>query len=124
MRARAFSGSSSSISSVAPLISANSAVIILRSPSIEDASACSAATRTAGVETTTAGDLSEPSGTFSGEAHSPQNFEVGAFSKPHLPHRRPNGAAHSLQNLRPTGFSAPHFAQRIVVPALPHGRGN
>src|SRR5258708_18060632 len=100
---------------VEPLISANSAVAVLRSPSIEDASAGSAATRIAGAEPATAAALPEPSPTPSGAAHSPQNFAVGAFSKPHLTHRRPNGAAHSLQNLRPAGFSAPHFAQRIVA---------
>ena len=95
---------------------------VLRSPSIEEASACSAAKRIAGVETATAGGLSEPSGVFSGVAHSPQNFAVGAFSKPHLPHLRPNGAAHSLQNLRPAGFSDPHCEQRINAPREPDDR--
>src|SRR5713101_6284781 len=52
----------------------------------------------------------------SGAAHSPQNFAVGAFSKPHLLQRRPNGAAHSLQNLSPSGLSVPHFEQRIGSP--------
>jgi hypothetical protein len=51
---------------------------------------------------------------FRGAAHSPQNFAVGAFSKPQLAHRRPNGAAHSLQNFSPSGFSAPQFEQHMV----------
>src|SRR6266550_7029653 len=45
MMARACSGSSSSISSVEPLMSANNAVTVLRSPSIASDAAPSAATR-------------------------------------------------------------------------------
>ena len=48
MIARASSGSSSSSSSVEPLISANSAVTVLRSPSIVEASGCSGVTRISG----------------------------------------------------------------------------
>jgi hypothetical protein len=52
--------------------------------------------------------------TVRGAAHCPQNFALGAFSKPHRGHRRLSGAAHSLQNFSPSGFSAPQFEQRTV----------
>src|SRR5229473_218482 len=113
MIARASSGSRSCSSSVDPLMSANSAVTVLRSASIKDASACSAATRIAEVGTATASDLPEPSVTPSGAAHSPQNFAVGAFSYPHFAQRLLKGAAHSLQNFCSAGFSAPQFAHFI-----------
>src|SRR5229473_768785 len=83
--ARASSGSRSSISSVEPLISANSAVTVLRSPSTLASASAPAATRTVEAEA------------WDGPGR------VDAV----------NGAAHSLQNFSPSGFSAPHFEQRI-----------
>ena len=43
--------------------------------------------------------------------HFPQNFALGAFSKPHDAHDDLNAAPHSLQNFNPSGFSVLHFAQ-------------
>src|SRR5260370_14972215 len=109
--ARASSGSRSRINSVEPLMSANSAVTILRSPSSAPASVklCSGTTRTDGVEEVRAVDFN----TFEvrAAAHSPQNFAVGAFSYPHLAQRFLKGAAHSLQNFCSAGFSAPQAGQ-------------
>src|SRR5262249_39038294 len=98
-------------SSVEPLMSANNAVTVLRSPSgaasafpalvcideLEEAAACC--------------DL--PLALSSGSAHSTQNFAVGEFSVLQDGHRRLNGEAHSSQNFAELGFSAPHFEQRI-----------
>ena len=107
--ARAVSGSTSSIISVEPLMSANSAVMVLRSPS-------------AGAESTLAlirtparsgrGALWEmPFGASIVVEHCAQNFARGGFSAPHDGHLRANGAAHSIQNLALSGFSTPHFEQ-------------
>src|SRR5216684_4746920 len=109
--ARASSGSRPSISSIEPLISANSAVTILRSPSIaaESATVCSDAIRTDGVEEGRPVDLNSLEA--SAAAQSPQNFAVGAFSNPHFAQCFLKGAAHSLQNFCSAGFSAPHVGQ-------------
>src|SRR5215472_12579981 len=112
--ARASSGSRSSISSIEPLMSANRAVTVLRSPSMGVWESTCAAIRTEGGEGALAGSR-RPGGAFSGAAHSPQNLAVGAFSKPQDAQRRLKGAAHSLQNLRPSGFSALQLEQRIFL---------
>src|SRR6516225_8147495 len=110
MMARASSGSRSSINSVEPLISANNAVTVLRSPSRFSATALPI-TR-----------IDESFGFF-GDAvadstsdvpHSSQNFAPGLFLDPHLGHEASIGAAHSLQNLAPSRFSAPHLVHFIV----------
>src|SRR5215469_15095477 len=106
--ARASSGSRSSISSIEPLMSANSAVTVLRSPS-ESATVCSDVNRTDVVEEVRAVDPNPLEA--SAAAHSPQNFAVGAFSYPHFAQRFLKGAAHSLQNFCSAGFSAPHVGQ-------------
>src|SRR5271167_2145477 len=116
MIARASSGSRSSINSVEPLMSANSAVTVLRSPSSEAASPCSAATEIVGVEAVTAGDLPEPSGRFSGAVHCPQNLKPGGFSTRHLGQTSASGAVHWPQYFIPPGFSKPHLEQRIGSP--------
>src|SRR5215472_11456852 len=95
MITRASSGSRSCSSSVEPLISANRAVTVLRSPS-SDASAWWALT----VDR-------ERSGTASRDAASTQNR-----------------APHCLQNLASKGFSAPHFAQRAVSNWFPQPTQN
>src|SRR5271155_4841123 len=111
MMARASSGSRSAINSVEPLMSANSAVTIFRSPSIvwsaiEDLSICAAA-----LSSVVAPDRDNPSSNFA--AHWPQNFAAAEFSKPHFAHVRLNAAPHSLQNLSPSGLSALQSEQRI-----------
>src|SRR5262249_27175352 len=109
--ARASSGSRSSIKSIEPLMSANSAVTVLRSPSVSvEASASSAVTRIA-----SAGVLARTIEAFPASAapQSPQNFLAAGFSEPHLGQRLPSCAPQSAQNRLPAGFSAPHFEQRI-----------
>src|SRR6266852_4669245 len=114
--ARASSGSRSSISSVEPLMSANSAVTVLRSPSSASGELLSGVTRTDGVEEVGAVDFN----TFeiSAAAQSPQNFAFGAFSYPHFALRLLKGAAHSLQNFCSGGFSAPQAGQFISTTHL------
>src|ERR1700733_6789701 len=115
MMARASSGSRSCSSSVDPLISANSAVTVLRSPSIAGVSEFSTATRLP--------DRVELDAAFEGwrasppraAAHCAQNLDSGGFSKAHFWHRRLNGTAHSMQNFAPAGFSVEQLAQRIGI---------
>src|SRR5690349_17556734 len=100
----------SSINSIEPLISANRAVTVLRSPSRFCATALSILR------------IDESFG-FLGDAaadapsdmpHSSQNFAPGLFLEPHLGHEASSGAAPSLQNFAPSRFSAPQFAHFIV----------
>src|SRR5215470_8140601 len=110
--ARASSGSRSSIRSIDPLMSANSIVTVLRSPSSE-MSEISALTFITVPASDTAWNL--PPALSSGFAHSRQNFAAGGFSALHDRHRRANGDAHSTQNFARSGLSAPHSEQRIAV---------
>src|ERR1700730_14845717 len=111
MMARASSGSRSRSSSVEPLMSANSAVTVLRSPSETSATAVSSAARTGGADSGWIVDFVVAG--VRGAAHSPQNRAAGEFSNPHREHRDLNGAAHCSQNLSPAGFSAPKFEQSM-----------
>src|SRR5215469_11304034 len=106
---RASSGSRSCINSIEPLISANSAVTVLRSPSRVSVLTASAK-RIAEVPSWFTAAGADP---LMGEPQFPQNFAVGAFSNPHDTHDALNAAPHSLQNLSPSGFSVLHFAQII-----------
>src|SRR5260370_42144229 len=92
MMSPASSGSSPSNRSIEPLMSANSEVSILRSPSTAslEATAGRALRQGPGV-----GEL----GLASAAAHSLQNLARGLFAAPHLTHRTASGAAHSWQNL-------------------------
>src|ERR1700687_6180288 len=83
---------------------ANSAVTALRSPSSEDASVCSTATRIVGVETVTAMERPEPSGMFSGAVHCPQDLKPRGFSKRLLGQTSASGAAPCPQNFIAPGF--------------------
>src|SRR5262249_9916041 len=103
--ARASSGSRSSINSIEPLMSANSAVTVLRSPSTASAfGASSAIWRDHAVFI---------SGAKSDAVHCPQNLKPGGFSKRHLGQINASGLVHCPQNFIPSGFSNPHFEQRI-----------
>src|SRR5271167_2338196 len=115
MIARASSGSRSSINAVEPLISANSAVTVLRSPS-----------RFSGADVS-ATRIGEPFDCFdvvaavdapSAVPQSAQNFAPGALSEPHLEQRFANGPPHSAQNFLPGIPSVPHLVQRISVVQL------
>src|SRR5207248_2343443 len=115
--ARATSGSRSRINSVEPLISANSAVTVLRSPSIcADSAGCPGVTGIAKSGFTAMGGDSAalaPGAASNGAAHSSQNLAVSILIAPQRRHFAANGAAHSLQNFAPSRLSFPHFVQRI-----------
>src|SRR6266851_5223771 len=106
----------SSIKSIEPLISANSAVTVLRSPTLEAGSGLLRVTRIA--EEAGVADALDRCSTsaLSDAAHSAQNRAPGGFSKPHRSHRRLNGDAHWMQNFAVSGFSAEQFWQRIDIP--------
>src|SRR5215472_10448466 len=114
MIARASSGSRSCSSSVEPLISAKSAVMVLRSPSDAFAEAAlSSSTRTDAWNSVRLLDCERPLARAS--PHSSQNLAPGLLVFPHRGHVAANGAAHSLQNFALSRLSAPHLAQRILV---------
>src|SRR5262249_23597257 len=93
-----------------PLMSANSTVTVLRSPS--GASVDSAATWMVDEAGPDAPTLGEP-WTDSETPQLPQNLNEGAFSAPHRSHFADSADPHPPQNLFPAGFSVPHFEQRI-----------
>src|SRR5215472_3712195 len=109
--ARASSGSRSSISSIEPLMSANSAVTVLRSPSNDAPSSESLNVGGLDVSSRCAGG---PDG--SAVVHCPQNLKPGGFSKLHFGQTSTRAVVHCPQNLIPAGFSNPHFEQRTEVP--------
>src|SRR5215471_15806501 len=117
MTARASSGSSSRINSVEPLISANSAVTVLRSPSMAGkASACSGVMRISFAVEDAIADESKPGRVIAASAvpQSAQNLALAEVSAPHCGQRIASGLPHSAQNRLPDKLSAPHFEQRIV----------
>src|SRR5215471_3096951 len=115
--ARASSGSRSSINSIEPLISANNAVTVLRSPSAMAVPlVCPAFTR---MSDAIEEDVSDSAVTFSARSivpQSPQKRLPGGFSPPHFGQRLVNGAPQSPQNFLSAGLSLPHFEQRIGSP--------
>src|SRR5208282_1538520 len=113
MIARASSGSKSCSSSVEPLMSANSAVTVLRSPSSFSVSgAWVTRTDDASAGWVVAFGLAPARGA----AHSLQNLAPGLEVAPQRGHFAAIGEAHSLQNFAPSGFSAEHFRQSIGRP--------
>src|ERR1700719_1100100 len=116
MIARASSGSSSSISSVEPLMSANSAVTVLRSPSggVEE-SCCSGVTRIVGTVDAAGCEPEAADAAFAVSAlpHSSQNLDVGLLSAAHFGQRLDSGAPHSAQNFLLVLLSVPHLVQRM-----------
>src|SRR5690242_1116201 len=116
MSARASSGSRPRSSSVDPLISANSAVTVLRSPSVaSEASGCAEVKRISvlvgviGVEINAAGARASASAA----PHSPQNLSPGWLEVPQLAHVVIKAAPQAAQNLRPSRLSLPHLEQRM-----------
>src|SRR5208282_6672535 len=98
-----------------PLMSANSAVTVLRSPSRFSGAGVSA-TRIGG----SLGFFADAVGVCaSAAAHSPQKSSPGSFEAPHCGHTRARGAAHFAQNLRPSRLSLPHFVQFIATHLVP-----
>src|ERR1700694_2164708 len=97
--ARASSGSRSSSSSVEPLMSANSAVTVLRSPSVNADASAGAVTRTAGAADSTGVDSAAAA--LSEVPQSEQNVAPNALSEPQFEHRFDKGLPHSAQNFLP-----------------------
>src|SRR6266404_4587242 len=115
--ARASSGSRSRISSVEPLMSANSAVTVLRSPSIASGELLSGATRT--LEASPSGDKVAPAAAapfVSGAPHLPQKSDVVGLSVLHFAQSLVSAFPHFAQKLLADGLLVPHFEQRIDAP--------
>jgi len=116
--ARASSGSRSAISSVEPLMSANNAVTVLRSPAGGEAPDCSSAMRKVD-GASGADDLAlastEPMPMLRALPQSAQNFAPGALSELQFEQRFDSGLPHSAQNFLPGIPSVPHFEQRILM---------
>src|SRR5579863_6200914 len=108
--ARASSGSRSCSNSVEPLISANSAVTVLRSPS-RFSGAVVSATRIGESFDFFAGAAA--AGAPSAVPHSPQKRLSAGLSLPHFGQRFASAAPQSPQNFLPAGFSVLQFEQRI-----------
>src|SRR5215472_11047536 len=114
--ARASSGSRSSISSIDPLMSANSAVTVLRSPSGIAWASASPVTVSVGAPAPALGIRVADAAPRSGDnevPQSPQNFLSSGFSAPHLGQGLASCAPQSPQNLFPEGLSERHLLQRI-----------
>src|SRR5215472_18271313 len=110
---RASSGSRSSINSIEPLMSANNAVTVLRSPS-RFSGADASANRIWGSSV-----LVAAGGVPRAAPHSPQNFSARSIAAPHRGHLAASAEPHWVQNFRPSRLSAPHFAQRMAVTRHP-----
>src|SRR5438309_1066513 len=108
--ARASSGSRSSIKSIDPLMSTNSAVTVLRSPSMASVAGSALFNRSdtgpgAGRDSGTEMPTTAP--------HSPQNLSPVSMAAPHFGQEATKGVPQLVQNLRPSRLSLPHFEQRI-----------
>src|SRR5712664_3759982 len=122
--ARASSGSRSRINSVEPLMSANSAVTVLRSPSIASDAAPSAATMTCdlGEETVAEAAFVSPIAV----PHFLQNRAPGLTDALHAGHINSSFAPHPSQNEASPGLSWLQDGQRIGSPVdllLPRADG-
>ena len=89
----------------APVMSANSAVTVFRSPSAISVSAASP---------TRIDRAAFASDAESGALHCPQNLKPGGFAKLHLGQISASGLLHCPQNFIPSGFSNPHLLQRMI----------
>src|SRR5215469_1817033 len=116
--ARASSGSRSSISSIEPFMSANSAVTVLRSPSMFSRavlSPCSPLALTRPGTTTLADDTALAT---SRVPHCLQKLASEGFSAPHFAQRPPKAPPQPTQNFASSGLSRAHLGQRIAVASL------
>src|SRR5271169_6538545 len=114
MIARASSGSRSCSSSVEPLMSANSAVTVLRSPSSPSDEPLPGATRTLGADPGGDEAAAAPPPFINGVPHMPQKSEVGGFSALHFAQCFTSAFPHFAQKLFVEGLSVPHFEQRMA----------
>src|SRR6266852_6141828 len=117
MIARASSGSRSRIISVEFLISANSAVTVLRSPSgSAPAPDSSLKIFCASGDPRGRAGSGDRRGFRRGVPHSPQNLNCGGFSAPQFGQTASSGAPQLPQNLVVSGFSEVQLGQRISPP--------
>ena len=105
--------------SIDPLMSANSAVTVLRSPS-SDADEALGAIRIAD-SAAGCGLAAAAVDVVNDAPHSPQNFSPGWLEAPHFEQVRLSGAPQFAQNLRPSRLSLPHFEQRMFPVNCPSG---
>src|ERR1700691_6089072 len=121
MIARASPGSRSCSSSVDPLMSANSAVTVLRSPSSVSGEVLSGATRIPGAKPGGIEDAAAaPASLASRAPHLPQKSEVVGLSDPHFAQCFASAFPHFAQKLFVEGLFVPHFEQRIDREAPSH----
>src|SRR5262249_54906939 len=120
--ALASSGSRSSISSIEPLMSANNAVTVLRSPSnASEVSDCSPTTRTPDADSGDGGVRPPVLATLvSGAPHLPQKFDVGGFSAQHLAQSLASAFPQCVQKLFTGGLFVPQFEHRISLSCRRH----
>src|SRR5262249_22887885 len=102
--------------SIEPLMSANNAVTVLRSPS---GTSCGAPTRVAAVSASAVGRCRcrSPAAASPPRAapQAPQNFSPGSFGAPHTGHGAPSAAPHSAQKRRSARLSWLQDGQCIAV---------
>src|SRR5262249_39318404 len=111
---RASSGSRSSINSIEPLMSANSAVTVLRSPS--RFSAADGSVTRMGASFIFAAGVAIVASAPNAAPQESQNFASVRFSAPHEEHLGENLPPHLSQKRAPSRLSAPHLEQRIADP--------
>src|SRR5215472_11065102 len=117
MTARASSGSSSRINSVDPLMSANSAVTVLRSPSVTFAEVCSANRRISPPTDDLVAISSErDEAALRLAPHFLQNLTPALTGALQAGQRSSSLRPHCSQKTASAGLSLPHFEQHI----LPH----
>src|ERR1019366_3106800 len=114
MMARAFSGSISSIISVEPLMSANSAVTVLRSPSGGESGSAATVIGTDLFDGKESALRACAASQIKRAPHFLQNFEPGAFTTAHDGHTRSSLAPHSAQKTASARFSLRHLGQTIT----------
>src|SRR6516162_9820062 len=111
--ARASSGSRSSSNSIEPLMSANRAVTVLRSPSSDSDGASDVIFS----ESTSESDSERAANDNASDVpHSPQKSSPGSFAAPHFGQELASAPPHLEQNLRRSRLSAPHFAHFTLNP--------
>src|SRR5258708_289270 len=94
-------------------MSANSAVTVLRSPSVASVSGCAASTRIVGAIDVADEPVRSSASAPSAAPQSPQNLDAGAFSAPHFGQLTASPLPHWEQNFLPARFSVSHLEQRI-----------
>jgi hypothetical protein len=103
---------------VEPFMSANNAVIVLRSPSATGEAVTFPQIAMSALSNEDVGDWAVALLGARAAPQSPQNRLPGGFSASHLGQRIVNGAPQSPQSFLLDGLSLPHFEQRINSPVV------